>query len=726
MSVQTDRLYNLLPAVYRQRDSAQGYPLQALLAVIAEQVNVVEADIAQLYENWFIETCQEWVIPYIGGLIGYKPIQDSPQLGAVQTQRGQNREAILISRSEVANTIRYRRRKGTLQILEDLAMSVAGWPASAVEFYRFLGVTQNVSYVHLDRGRTADLRDGQALERLGGPFDRLARTANVRRIDSQHTAGRHNVSSVGVFVWRLLAYSVTQAHAYAYEEEAPNCYLFSPLGNDTQLYSCHRPAGSPTGYGLKPLNFPMPITRRDLEPVQTVGDVALAPANIASYYGAGKSFEIWVGSLSQPVPASHIVAADLSDWSYRPQPGQVAVDPELGRMILPSGHTRKQSVLVSYYYAFSAGIGGGEYDRTLSEPPAATVYLVGAGEAYQHINDALARWRSDAPKHAVIEITDSGTYTEQINIALKAGQSLQLRAANRKRPVIRLLDWQTEAPDDMALSGEADTWFILDGLLITGRGIQIQDDLSGVTIRHSTLVPGWGLQSTCEPKSTEASLELINAPACLTIEHSIIGPIQVTRDEVKLDPLELHIKDSILDATSLQRVALGAPEKECAYATLSVARSTVFGQVQAQNIALADNSIFMGTVIACRLQRGCVRFCYVKLGSRTPRRYECQPDLAAQAVAALPSNEITPQERASLLASEQLRVKPEFNSTRYGKAGYCQLASSCAVEIATGADDESEIGVFHDLYQPQRAANLTTRLAEYTPAGLDVGILYAS
>jgi hypothetical protein len=36
------------------------------------------------------------------------------------------------------------------------------------------------------------------------------------------------------------------------------------------------------------------------------------------------------------------------------------------------------------------------------------------------------------------------------------------------------------------------------------------------------------------------------------------------------------------------------------------------------------------------------------------------------------------------------------------------------------------MGVFHDLYQPQRAANLETRLTEYTPAGLDVGIIFAS
>jgi hypothetical protein len=664
-------------------------------------------------------------------LIGYTPVEDAAQLGGGTAPRDLRRESILISRSEVANTIRYRRRKGTLLVLEDLAMSVAGWPAQAVEFYRRLGVTQNINYLHLHRGRTADLRNGKDLERMGGPFDRMARTVNVRRIDSHHTPGWQNIPSVGLFVWRLQAYSVTQTPAYCYEEEAPHCYLFSALGNDTPLYTNPQPATSIAGYGLTELNFPTPITRRDLEPVQTVGAVAPAAPGIPSYYGDGKSFQIWIGApwLKQPCPvlASQIVAADLSDWKYRPQADQVAVDPKLGRFAFAPGHLHKQGVWVSYYYGFSAGIGGGEYDRTLSEPPAATVYLVGAQETYPRIDDALGQWRSDAPQHAVIEITDSGVYTEKINISLTAGQTLQLRAANRKRPAIRLLDWQTQAPEDMTVCGEKDTWFILDGLLVTGRGIQVQGDLAGFTIRHSTLVPGWGLQCNCEPKrATEASLELIEAPACLTIEHSIIGSIQVTRDEVKLDPMAFHISDSILDATSPEHVALGAPEKECAYTTLTIARSTVLGQIHTQAIALAGNSIFMGTVIACRLQKGCVRFCYVKPGSRTSRRYECQPDLVAQAVAALPTGDLTPQERARLLACEQLRVEPEFNGTRYGTPGYCQLASSCAPEIATGADDESEMGVFHDLYQPQRAANLATRLAEYTPAGLDVGIVYAS
>ena len=58
-----DRLYELLPVVYRQRDAGQGYPLRALLQVISEQVEIVEGNIDQLYENWFIETCEDWVVP---------------------------------------------------------------------------------------------------------------------------------------------------------------------------------------------------------------------------------------------------------------------------------------------------------------------------------------------------------------------------------------------------------------------------------------------------------------------------------------------------------------------------------------------------------------------------------------------------------------------------------------------------------------------------------------
>jgi hypothetical protein len=252
--------------------------------------------------------------------------------------------------------------------------------------------------------------------------------------------------------------------------------------------------------------------------------------------------------------------------------------------------------------------------------------------------------------------------------------------------------------------------------------------VSGVTIRHCTLVPGWGLECDCGPKRpSEPSLGITGAPRCITIEHSILGAIQVERDEVAEDPLQLRISDSIVDATSPERVALGAFGKLCAYATLTLWRSTVFGEIQAYMIELAEDSILLGATLACRRQQGCLRFCYVLPGSRTPRRYECQPDLVEQAVADLfAKGDLTLTERDALLAAERLRVEPQFDSVRYGTPTYCRLAGACAAEITTGADDEAEMGVFHDLYQPLRSANLHQRLAEYTPARTDAGIIYVS
>jgi hypothetical protein len=41
----SDRLYNLLPVVYRLRDAEQGEPLRALLSIINDELATVEADI---------------------------------------------------------------------------------------------------------------------------------------------------------------------------------------------------------------------------------------------------------------------------------------------------------------------------------------------------------------------------------------------------------------------------------------------------------------------------------------------------------------------------------------------------------------------------------------------------------------------------------------------------------------------------------------------------------
>jgi hypothetical protein len=57
-----DRLYNLMPAVYRERDADQGFPLRDLLRIVTEQADIVYTDVQRLWDNFFIETCDRW--PY--------------------------------------------------------------------------------------------------------------------------------------------------------------------------------------------------------------------------------------------------------------------------------------------------------------------------------------------------------------------------------------------------------------------------------------------------------------------------------------------------------------------------------------------------------------------------------------------------------------------------------------------------------------------------------------
>ena len=417
-----------------------------------------------------------------------------------------------------------------------------------------------------------------------------------------------------------------------------------------------------------------------------------------------------------------------------------------GRIAFPPKQLPKK-VRVTYYYAFSANIGGGAYDRPISQPELCRVYRVGEEEPFKRITQALSRWHedlkqwpADEPCNAVIEIADNGVYVELINIQLNTGQSLQLRAANGARPAIRLLDWHTDLPDSLTVTLARGSHFTLDGLLVTGRAVHFRNGQTSETtdlpqetgpatihIRHCTLVPGWGLHNDCGPqRPAEPSLELFDVQARVGIEHSILGPTQISEDQVLTDPLSISISDSILDALSGDREALGGPGHPVAHAVLTIRRCTVLGIVDVHAIELAENCIFGNCLNVARRQLGCMRFCYVPFGCRTPRRYHCQPDLATQAArdklprAASDAEIKAAQERA------RERVRPQFNGERYGTPDYCQLAGTCAEEITRGADDESEIGAFHDLYQPQRAANLRARLDEYMPAGMQAGVIFAS
>lgn len=735
-----DRLHDLLPSVIRRHDLAQGEPLRALLQVIAEQADLLEEDLQQLYDNWFIETCAPWVVPYIADLIGHQPIREAAPPGDARGLSA--RLAALLPRREVARTLRARRRKGTLALLEDMARDVAGWPACAVEFGRLLAQTQSLRLAQPARGRSVDLRDAGRLHQLGSAFDALAHLPDLRRLSSDRTPGRFAPANVGVFVWRLKATSVTRSPA-ACQDGRPNCYTFSVLGNDVPLFN--RP-GEPEGRcaTMRAPALPQPIDRRAFAAAMQPG----ARFASASPDHVPRSLAIWAPGWphgrvdgAEPIAAARIIAADLSGWVYMPPRDHVAVDPVLGRIAFPAGQRPQRGVTVSYLYGASADLGGGEYTRPLRQRVDAQLIRVTGTDA---LAEALKPWRrppghprpgavAPQPRHAIIELGDSDAYVLSPQIHLEAGHTLQLRAAQRTRPVLRIVDWQTDRPDSMLVQGENGSRFTLDGLTIAGRGVQVQGPLASFTVRHSTLVPGWTLAPHCEPRQpVEPSIELVDSGACIVIEHSIVGAIQVNNDEVRTDPVTLRISDSIVDATGgdgdrPQCEAIGASGSRLAFAAAHIARSTVIGRVMTHALALAVDSLFMGRVTVARRQLGCMRFCYVTPDSRTPRRFHCQPDGVDEAVQRSGrANGVAADVVDAARQEERQRVRPRFDSLRYGAPTYGRLAQTCAAEIVRGAEDESEMGVYHDLFQPQRTANLRQRLDEFSPAGADTGILFAT
>ncbi|WP_020160069.1 hypothetical protein [Methylobacter marinus] len=749
MYEEQDALYQLLPAYLRSRDNAGEGPLKELLTIINYQAHLIEQDIAQrMYDDWFIETCQDWVVAYIGDLLGYErmptPKQDSRTLSDRRLAK------ILSPRREIGNLIAYRRRKGTLWVLEELARDVANWPARAVEFYRLLARTEHLDHPQPQRLATVDIRDAGKLELAGTPFDTLCHTIDVRGISNKYSPGRYNIPNVGLFVFRTKRYSVTKTSAYACEDVGRHCFTFSILGNDAPLFRLPVPELETTGLAEE-THFAVPIRRRALE-AHVENKIYVND----SLYGENKSLVIYAANWPKkgdginkgepmPIEAQKVISADLSHWAYQVPKNHVAIDPILGRIQFPKGQAPRNGVLVSYGYGFLTDIGGGEYDRPALPLPAEMNYFRVDPDLdkefpkqglFRTIDTAYQYWRTTLPEDEknkedklkirrpalLIELVKSGVYKGRIELELKASEFVCVAASNSTRPIIWLSDENANGPDSISIRGEKGSRVIFDGILIVGRGVEIignewssdemrssDGDLCEVVFRHSTLVPGWSLHCDCEPRrASEPSILIENTRSRIRVESSIVGAIHVNTDPALFEPTQVIVCDSIIDATSDESIAIGGSNADMAYAELRIARSTIVGEVLSHSIALAENSLFTAKLQVARKQMGCIRYSYVPVGSRTPRRYRCQPE----------SNEMA--------QSEVLRLAPYFESTRYGTSNYLRLSHCTAQEIKHGADDESEMGVYHDLFEPQRLALLTSRLEEFVPASTDSAVIFAS
>ena len=711
-------LFELLPANHREEDARLGGPLERLLALIEAQADALDADIARLGDDFFVETAQRWVLPYIGDLVGNELLHAADRESEGETATARFRDLIgptlhpppaIRTRADVAKTIYYRRRKGTLPMLEELARDVTGWSAHAVEFFELLRWTQQLEHLRPHAPGTTLLRSPEVAGRAHGAFDMHAHTVDVRRLTS--SSGWHNLKHLGLFLWRLRSQPLQHIDARA--GALPWQWRASVLGDDAPLFARWRREGDETGLATE-LHVPGPIRPAAFHADLDRAHAALAPTH-SDFYGHAASYDEWsvgvtVGGLA--VPVGLVRCQNLDPW-VQPAAGEVAIDVRRGRIALGTSWVGSGPVLVSLHRGFSADMGGGSYDRArwLVQPALASRhYTVSADVAtaagFTSIGAALAQWVADGRRDAIVRILDSHTYTEPIAIDPAPGGWLVIQADDRQRPHLR--------PPGGAIvvgpTGGHGAELTLSGLLVEG-GVEVTGELGRLRLLHTTLVPGRALTVKGAPAGIAPSIDAVstiggrpaNAGLRVELAFSIVGPLRLPEHAT-----ELLVLDSIVDG--LPRA--GGTAALCATGTtagdgppLHVERSTLFGPVYVRELPYASESIVTGEVRAAR-QAGCVRFSYVPPSSVTPRQYRCQPRLATDA------------DPARAPEIEQALV-PSFTAMDYGRPGYAQLRTVVPAEIRRGAEDESEMGVFCHLKQPQREANLRVRLREYLPVGLE-------
>lgn len=655
----TTRLYDLLPADLRRRDDEQGGPLAALLGLIDAQIARLDADLDQLHDDQFIETCADWVVPYIGELVGHRA-------GAGGLPH------VASPRADVARTIAYRRRKGTTGVLQQIAHDLSGWPALVVELRRQLAISQHLAHPRPHAHHAPDLRDPAALARHAGGFATTATTVDLR----PEARGLHGV---GVFLWRLRAAPLRDLRLAPVAADRRR-FRLHPLGRDAPLFARATPVDElherPPGLA----DVPAPIARRELH------------AALADYYGPGKSVRLVVDGAA--VEPAAVVAADLSDrpgdptrWAREARPGQVLLDPVLGRVALAAPAA---SLAADIHLGVADELGAGPWTEPASAPPNARL------AADQPLGPALAAGRG------VVELTASARYAADLAVRVADGQTLTLRAAEGACPIVR---------GDLTVTGGPGSALELVGLTVCGAVIVPADPaaaLPSLSVRACTFVPGRTLRSDGGPEQPGHAGLVVHAPGHrLALARSIVAAVHAVADA------RVEARRCVIDAAAATRRAYAAPGGGPG-APLILEQCTVIGTIDALALELVSNTIVVAAlapgdplpapVTCARRQIGCVRFSSLPPGALVPRRFRCQPDGAA----------------------DPLRVAPTFTSLRFGDPGYAQLGRRCPPEIRRGADDESEMGVYHDLFHPHIEANLRARVDEYLRVGLRAALVFAT
>ncbi|MGY1670344.1 hypothetical protein [Geodermatophilus sp. SYSU D00710] len=725
MTERSERLLALLPAVHRLRDAAEGGPLRALLLVLERELAAIEAAAESTWDNWFVETCEEALTPYLGDALGLPRLRGGTS--ASVSQRGY-----------VANGLHRIRRRGTTAALERLARDVTGYPAYAVEQLLLTATTS-----HLGRSAvssppaglgTVDLRHPARLDRIDRAFETFSHTADIRPL----TEGvpRYNVPNIALHLWRAQPHEISRATARPVPD-ADDWYSFDPLGARVPLFS--RPGQDTGGTGAR-AGGTRALSRTDLagDPWPPVAVRVRRPQ--------------YDGGPPQEVPL--VVAPwDLAERGgrrppERPPKGTAYVDPEQGTLVLAAEDGPVDEVVVDYVQGAPGRLGAGPFDRFASwraqvgPDPVLVQFGVarddpapgarpGLHRTLEESVLAWNRWIDAVPRDrraaavGVIVIADSRRHaapTTQVQVP--DGARLYLVAATwpiRTGPggeftrlpgeVVPALV-RPQIAGDLTVVGSGEDSAArpgalgLNGLLVDGRVVVAPGRLDRLELVHCTVAAGIVVAKDGNAASNGG----------LTIDLTrtvLLGPIRASAagGAPRVSITALRATES-----AILRTAVDLPG-----AALEVDRCTVLGTLKGRTLQASeclldpadvrpqgqDESYEIGT-----RQQGFVRYCYLPDAPRAPRRYRCQPDLAVA--------DVDPADRRAIVS----RMRPTFDSEVLGTPGFLVLSPSAAAELRTTAADGGEPGVWHHLGHPLRMVNLDAALRQDLRFGLSAGAVF--
>ena len=531
MSVPTVPLFDRLPEIYRTRDAEQSpaNQLRAYLAAIEGAFGALHDDIAQLYEDLFIDTCDDWVIPYLADLLGTTHLKGDPRT----------------LRADVADTIALRRRKGTLGAIERLAVNLTGWACRGVELRENLGWAQHLNHQRPDaggappygdpaltrfnipRGGTAPLRDPAALALLGTPFDTFAYTADTKPAvdDARHT----NLPNLAIFLWRLAAYRLPRVRPLAKGVTDRGVqpaglarfvlrFDLHPLDMPIRLFNTSRPGFLRAGTSGGVIS---PLTEADAVPGPML-DARLTSGTPAGHPDAYVQVDFYDGSVTPPtgfdlgdvglqlfMPQTLapllVPAPPQTEWRWvfrgdnlcawesglrRPvRSGEIVVDPDIGRVVIGLDTSAQSGELivtengrpvsrlfVALTYGAAGPVGAHPVSRSLSAAdPSIELRSVGdvaGGTTLQAALNGLAV----ATKPVVIEIHDSLVHRVDLSVlagttvdgtvSLRLAQSLTIRAAGDHRPIVLLAQPLSLRPVSAGAATPFEPHVRLEGLYI--------------------------------------------------------------------------------------------------------------------------------------------------------------------------------------------------------------------------------------------------------------------